>query len=489
MTEKFKNIFLANNNPTQTIFKNIFWLSVSQISRLLRVGTLLYAARALGTSEYGVFAYILSIVGIFSIFSDMGVNGLLVRDTANHPERRREYFATSFWIKISLVALTCLLLFICAPHFIKIEAALYLIPIAGLLIIFDAVRDFIVAYIRGLEKMEGETLIVTVLNVVLAILGFTILVLYPSAEALLIVYTASSAVATLVSIVLARKQIFQIRNSFQKNIAQEIFKNGWPIALAGAFGLLMLNVDIIMLGLWRSASEIGLYAAGQKIVQVLYSVPALISIAIFPTTAAIIKTGDMEKEKVLNEKSMSAIFLFVIPLVVGGILLGKPIFSFVFGPEYIEGAVAFSLLLVNIFFIFPGVIIANLVLAHNQQGKMFKYVIAAALVNILLNIILIPKIGIVGAALATLVAQAINYGFTWYQIRKVSPFALFAHLQKAVIAVIFMGTASYLLNSLGFHVLGTIAVSATVYIGSLFILKEKTLSDLGGMVRQFRNRP
>ena len=158
---RIKELLFHNRGMRQTIAKNVFWLTLSQVgSRLIRALIIIYAARILGAAEYGIFAYVLGFAGFFTLFADVGINPLLTRNTANHPEQRTEYFSTSFWIKIVLLLATVLLVIFVAPHFTNIEAAKALIPLVALLVIFDGLRDFSIAFFRGLEKMEREALIV-----------------------------------------------------------------------------------------------------------------------------------------------------------------------------------------------------------------------------------------------------------------------------------------------------------------------------------------
>jgi O-antigen/teichoic acid export membrane protein len=486
MLQNLKSVFLQNQNIKQKMFKNIFWLSASQISRLLRMFTLLYAARVLGASEYGIFAYILGTVGIFSIFTDMGINPLLTRDVAGESQKQEEYFATSFWIKTALIGLTSIIFIIFMPYATKIQTTINLLPLAMLLIVSDNIRDFIIAYLRGLEKMERETLITTVLNIALAIAGFTTLIFYPTAEYFFFTYVCSSFFATLLALIVARNIIFHIFSGFRKKIAVDIFKNGWPIALSGMFSILMLNIDIFMLGLWSTTTQIGLYAASQKITQVLYTIPTILSLGIFPTIASVVKTNNHKLEKSLNEKSISFILIFTIPLVIGGIILAKPIFEFVFGPEYIEGVIAFRLLLFSILFVFPGILINSLVLAHNQQQKMFKFVISATVINISLNALLIPKVGITGAAFATLLAQIVNYGCAWYQMKKIINFEILPYVKNMLLAATIMGTGSYVFYQLNIHILVNIALSATLYLVLLWYFKERILTEMQVFVNSLK---
>ena len=207
MITRFKELLLQNRSAKQTIAKNIFWLSASQGSRILRMLILIYAARVLGTTEYGLFSYILSLLSILSLFSDIGIGPLLSREIAGHKDKeiQNQYFATSFWLRILCISITSLGIIIIAPHISKIESAKPLINIAVFFVIFDNIREIIFAYIRGLAKMELETLIVTIMNITMALAGFFVLMWQPSAKGLLLIYIISSAASLSTGIIIVRK--------------------------------------------------------------------------------------------------------------------------------------------------------------------------------------------------------------------------------------------------------------------------------------------
>lgn len=105
----FKNFFLKNQTLRQTVFKNTFWLFIGQISgRVLRAAIVIYAARVLGAPEWGVFSYAISIAALLTIFTDLGINAMLVKASArlepiaaeNH---RRQIISTSLFIKTIMI--------------------------------------------------------------------------------------------------------------------------------------------------------------------------------------------------------------------------------------------------------------------------------------------------------------------------------------------------------------------------------------------------
>src|SRR3989344_4029337 len=365
MLLKLKNLLFKNQSTRQTITKNIFWLSLSQIaSRLIRASIIIYAARILGAAEYGVFSYALGLAAFFTIFADVGLTQILTRETAQKPEQKSNYFATSMFLKIILLAGTTLLIIFVAPYFSKIEAAKILIPFVALLTIFDGIRELSIAFLRGMERMELEALIIILMNVMITVSGFLILSYVANAKALTLSYAASTGLGAATAIIILRKEFRKIFSSFKKELVRPIIKSALPFALVAFLGAFMLNTDLIMLGWWRSAEEIGFYSAAQKIIQVLYTLPAIIASSIFPTISRFVGQNKHEETKSLTERSITSILMIAVPLALGGVILGKSIITFLYGQEYLPAAPAFQILIITTLIFFPASLITNLVLAY-----------------------------------------------------------------------------------------------------------------------------
>lgn len=489
MFNTLKSLLFHNKGMKQTIVKNIFWLSFSQIvSRLIRAAIIIYSARVLGAAEYGVFSYALGLAGFFTIFADIGINSILTREVAQKPEKEKEYFATAFVMKAVLLIGTALLVLFAAPHFSRIESALPLFPLVALLIIFDNFRDFSFSFFRAKEKMEIEAIIFIGMNIAITIFGFVALSFMKTSMAVMIAYVGSAGVAALSTAIILRRELFGVIKNFTKKLMREIGSAALPIALLGVLGSFMLNTDMIMLGWWRTAEEIGYYSSAQKIVQVLYTLPAILASGIFPALARLVGLGDREKERALIEKTVSVTFLAAIPLTVGGIILAEPIIHFLYGSEYAPAAGAFRIIIATTLLIFPGTVIGNLILAHNKQKKFGVFVASASAANVFFNTLLIPKFGIIGSAVATIVAQSISNGLAWRMIKSFSPFSAAKYLTKIILSSVIMGAAALALNALGIHVLATIVISSAVYLASLFVLKEKLIGEGLNLVYAFRKK-
>ncbi len=476
---RLKNLIFKNVTVRQTVAKNMFWLSFSQVgSRFIKAAITIYAARVLGVSGYGILSYVLGLTGFFVLFADIGISSILTREVAKNPKDEDHYFSTAAVIKIALLLFTAALIIFVAPHFSKIEEAKTLIPLVALLILFDGLRELSVAFFRGKEKMELEAFIVTATNVLITLFGFTTLYFWTTYKSLLVAYIAASFCGFLIAVYFLKEKWLKIRTNFTKQLVFPMAKSAWPMAVGGLIGSFLFNVDIIMLGWWRTGSEIGLYSAAQKIVGLIYNVPGLLAAAVFPIFSRFIYANDEERVKSLTVRTITILLMTAIPIVAGTILLKEQIIGFVYGGNYAGAANTLSILIVSIFAIFPFAILNDLVFAYDKQKKMLKYGVIAALSNIALNVLLIPLYGIKGAAIATTFANILNVAMLWRFVRKINKFKIFPRLFRIVISAAVMSMSVVVLKEFNIHLIANILLSAGIYFVALYILKDKAFMEV-----------
>lgn len=486
MANKLKELFFQNQTLRQTVTKNIFWLGVGEFgSRVFRAFFIIFAARILGAAEYGVFSYVLALAGFFTLFSDLGVSSVLTREVAKKPAEASYYFASAFWIKIVLLLFTAILIILVAPYFSRIEAAKAILPFAALLICFDSIRGLAAAYFRGKEKMELEALTTSATNIAITIFGLIILYFAASAKTLTITYTLSAGVGTLIGIVILREQFAKLFIFSKEKLRSglKIIASAWPLALHGIIGVFLFQIDILMLGYFKTTSDVGFYSAGQKIVQLLYLLPTILAAGLFPPLSRFVGQQNNEKAKALMERGMTTVFSIALPLVAGGVILGKNIINFLYGAEYLPSVSAFQILIFAVLLVFPTTLIGNYIFAYNGQKRALSNTALGAVGNIIFNVILIPIYGIVGAAIATLSAQLIINGLNWRLAKKINGFSTLRYLKKIIFATILMGIMSFIFDKFGLNVIINIILSIGIYFATLYVLKEKILQEIKSLFR------
>ncbi len=486
MIKKIKNLLFAENQTVRgAIFKNFTWLFLGNAgSRLFKSLIVIYAVRKLGAEGYGIFSYVLALAGFFTFFKNIGVDSILTREVAKRPKEDHNYFSTALGIEIILLIVTAALIIFVAPFFSgsEVKSAIALFPFAALIFIFDDLRDLFVAFLRGKEKMELEALVIVAGNIFLAFFGFIALYLLPTPKSFLIANAAASLVGVSAAAFLLRPFIGGVVKNFTKNLVAPILKSAWPFAVGGLAGAFLFNLDVVMLGWWRTAAEIGLYSAAQKIVGILAIFSGFIATATFPSLSRF-SHSDQEKMKIVLRGALKIIFVVAIPLIVGGLVLKDPLMGFIFGLGYVPAANAFAILLFSILAIHSLPILTNALFVFDKQAKMIKYALASSLSNLALNFLLIPKYGMEGAAVATTISFFVYAILLWRETKNLHEFHIVPELSKSASAALIMGIFAFFLKVLGINVLANVAVSGAFYFLCLYLLKEKILEEIFALFR------
>lgn len=408
--EKIKTFLFSNNNTKQTVIKNTFWLFVSEFGmRILKLVIFVYATRKLGVSEWGLFSYALAIMGFFSLLTDIGVNSVILRETAKNNQEKNNYIATGFSLKLFLSIFSSLLLLSLMWILPASSSIKNLIPITALLLFIDAIREFGFSLNRALEKMELEAFIRISTTALLVILGFVFLKQEASGLYLFYAYLCASIVGVLVMYLMLSKYFKNIYRDFKKSLLIPLWKESWPIGVATGLGALMANTDTIILGWFESTEQIGIYSTAQKLIQIVYLVPILISTAMLPAFARIANTNP-ENLRLVIKKMIRYSGLFTIPLIVICLLSGDFVFDLLFGTAYKDSVLIFQIMSLAVISIVPSAILSNALFALGKQKKLIPFISLSVFLNILLCLITIPYYGILGAAFSMLIAYTLgNY--------------------------------------------------------------------------------
>ncbi len=487
MFDKIKSLLFENTSIRQTVAKNVFWLSVSNFGgRFLRAAIIIYGARVLGTTEWGIFSYAISLVTFITVFVDAGVSQILVREFSKlaDPVRQRKVISTSFILKMTLICIGVLAIIWLGPFLTSIEGVKAILPIAAFIFAFDNVREFGFSIVRAAEKMQLETGLYLLTNLAIIVFGFIFLRLSSTVGAFTFAYALGTAVGMAATLYTIRGKLTGLFSNFEFPILRSILSSGWPLAISAVLGMLMINTDILLIGFFQSANDVGLYSAAQRIVQLLYILPAVINVSLLPSFSRL-ANKENEKLRGILELIVSFTFLIAIPIAVGGILLGGQIIEFVFGSSYVGGTSSFQVLLLTILIDFPVVILTNVAFAYGKQKSLMIYSGIGGLSNVILDLILIPRFGILGSAWATLFAQAISVAYLWKVVRGVSRPKILPHLRKIILATVCMAVAVILVALTGAHVIAAVLAGMAVYAGMLFLLKEPLLQEIknvGGVV-------
>ena len=205
---------------------------------------------------------------------------------------------------------------------------------------------------------------------------------------------------------------------------------------------------------------------------------ALLSAGLFPIISRLVQEKDGWRIRLVTEKSLAAAFLMALPLAAGGIIVARPLLELLFGSVYAEATPAFQLLLSTVLLVFPGALIANTIFAHDAQKAFIASTALGAGANVLFDYLLIPPYGITGSAVATVIALLLTVGTNWIKLRRIVPLAPWPHLPRIAAATLLMSAVTALVAFAGAPVLVNVALSAALYLATLFVLREPLLTAI-----------
>lgn len=483
MFTKVKSFLFKNTSSKQTVAKNTFWLTVSNFGgRAIKAVIIIYAARVLGTSEYGVFSYAVTLAGFMSLFMDPGINSVLMREAAKSTdEERRRTFSTTFIIKIVLIFIGAAIIIFIGPFFSTLPGAGALLPIAAAILMFDTLREFFLSLLRGMEKMEWDTAVFLFTNLAIVIFGFFFMMMHPTAQALGWGYAIGTGLGAIAAAFVLRDYLKELFSRFSAKLVAPILQSAWPFAIVGVLGLLFTNTDILIISWIKTASDVGIYSAAIRIIQVLYIIPGIIQTSTLPLFSRLAKKDDAKFREAL-ERIVGIVFLISIPAAIGGVILATPILVTLFGAAFAPGSLAFKILLTTLVVDFPGAIIANAIFVYGHQKSLIITSAIGGVANVLFDVLLIPRFGMAGSGIATLIAQVVSNGYLWYVMKKINHFEIFPHLKNIIASSVAMGLATVVLIFLGVNVIVNVILSSAVYIFCLYLLREPMLREIKAII-------
>jgi len=471
-----KAFLLHNLGTKQTIAKNTFWLAVAEgITRFLKLFLIIYVARILGATEYGKFTFALAFVSLFAIFSDFGISTIAIREIAREKQKEKEFPA---FLSLKIVLSIGTLVLICVgSFFVTVDPLIRgIIWILGIYIVISSFASIIYAFFHSRQKMEYEAWAKILQSIIVTSAGFFILFNFPSVQNLSLVYLLAAISALIFILIIFNFKICSLRLDFDKKIWKNVLILSWPLALGGAMGSICANTDSIMMGYWGQIKDTGLYNASQRVVAVALIPTGLIASSFFPALSKFLGESKEKLQKSWNYFMEIMIFLSI-PLIIGGIALASKIIDLVYDPSYFPSILAFQILIVMGGIVILGIPFTQVLVISNQQKKTFWIVIFGAILNVILNLILIPKYSLYGAAIASLIAGLLMFCLSFiFTLKFTSIFPINLKLISTFLIVFISSIFMYLVisfpNIYNLYIIYIILIGVLVYFLSFFILKK-----------------
>jgi len=479
-----KMLFRVINNSAAVMIGQLCYRLISFLTGILIV-------RSLSSDLYGQYSFIFVYLSFFEVFIQFGFNSILTRWVAQDPALAPRILGNALLFRVGL----CLLMLPLAWAAIGwmgypagVQEGVF---VAGLGLFMTLRTIFEVVYRVRMKMAKAFFWLCVKALLQLALVAAVSRLQQPSLM-LFILIALASGYAALLAFWWAGRHEIQMDFTLDTVILRRLLREAFPLLLSGYLTMIYYRVDVFMLSKMCSFAEVGYYSVAVRIAESLDFFSTAVLVSVFPILARSFKENRAEFESTVKH-AWRVQLLAVLPMVVGGWMVSRDLILFLFGAEYAAASTTLILLLIYTLFCYVGGLLANVLIACGRQGMDACFSFILVLMNIVLNSLLIPRLGYNGAAASTAMVEFSGvvlltiYCVRNKDIRLPIPWK---DIGRIVLANgVFAAALALILTITDWHILGTIAAGAVLYAAVLFIFGFVPVAKIQTYLAHFRAKP
>lgn len=366
----------------------------------------IYIVRYFGPSDWGLLSYVVSFTGIFSFIATLGVDSILYIDLVKEPTLRDKLLGTGAWLKAIGGAAAFLLVIVFSVISGNNMYTTLLMMLVASSFFFQSI-NVVNLYFQANVQSRPTVVISLVISLFLSALKVLFVWQLFSITAIASIYFIEGALTALGNFIIYKRAGLSIFSwSIDKIMAKRILAVSWPLIISSAFAFIYSRIDQVMIKQMMDSSAVGFYDTGVRIAEMWYIFPSIIVGSMFPAIINAKKISFQFFEERLIKLYALTIYLtliFILPLS----LLAAPIIHLLYGPVFAPAAGVLKV------YVWAGisVTLATVINQYLISEKLTRIALflnfAGMALNIILNIMFIPRFGITGAAWATLCSYSL----------------------------------------------------------------------------------
>jgi len=452
--------------PGRRILANFFNLSAGElVARLVNFAAFAHLARVLGSTTFGRIGFVMTIVTYLAIPVLQGFDSVAIRDAARDRSLLARYAANI--LAIRLVATLAVWGALAAV----VRLAAPEPPLGPLLLGFSLTLFATAASVKWAFQAVENTRPVAVAGI-FSQLGFAagaLTIARPDQLLRIPLFLLAGEMAG--ALVLAfwfSRSFGALVPAFDFTLWKRLFRHSAPLLASTVLGALLFNFDVLALAVFQPAGAVGLYTAVYKLVVVFFTPLTLLQVSMLPTLsrACTLHSG----VAATAEPALRYLVAAFAPLPFLGLLISPRLLEFLFGAEYAAGSLALQILLFALPLMAQRSLFRIILVSYNLQHLDLRTVAAGTATNVFLDLLLVPRFSIVGAAVSTLCSEFVILGlshhFVWRDVEKVF---LLGQWVRPLMGVAVTMPVAWSLRAAPLALL--LAVSAAVYLAALAFLR------------------
>ncbi len=462
--------------------------AASVLQKVISFAYFTIIARAIGVEGTGKYFLALSFTTIFVIFIDLGLTNVFIREAAKAKEKIQSYVATILSIKLILGVLTYAALAV-VTTVLGYDAELRLmIFVSGITMLFDSFHLSLYGVFRAVGDLKYEAASIPGSQLISLVLGSIFLWFKLPLVFLILAFTIPSFCnVCFAAIFLKKKYQFSLRPVYDREVARTFGRIAIPFALAAIFARVYGYIDSILLSKLATHEAVGWYSVPYKITFAFQFIPLAFIAALYPRFSEYFATDRTRLSHALAN-GLNYLLLAAFPIAIGIAVLARPIILFLYGASYEPSILPLQILIVSLIFSFASFPLGALLNACNRQATQTAIVGSVMVVNILMNVALIPVMGATGAAIAActgnVVLAVLGYVFA-ARVTTMPHMTLMSQAFRIAVSAGAMGLILFFTQSY-MPVPISILFGACIYVLALFATRAMTKPALHEFIQLIR---
>jgi O-antigen/teichoic acid export membrane protein len=468
----------ARDATRQRAARDVLLQVVTRILNLL-LGVFVTAlvARTLGKNLYGQWTTIFVVLTLVGFLANFGMEKVVVREAAAHPEREEEWLGAFTLVRLYIVGPVVVLSLLALLALHRSDQMLAAGAILTISMPFEGVGVLSLVFQLRVKNLV-PMLVLTLRSLLWA--GAVAFIHWHGGGmvALAVAMTASNLAGTAFQTVAALKILPRWPRP-SRNQVRRLLSVGIPLGVSGVMVIAYARIDQVIVYSISGSSASGLYGAVYGIIDQAHFLPMSVLTTLTPIIAASWAT---DKERMLQVVAVAAELLSIASLgiLAFAIAAAPPLVRAVFGPSYVSGSNAMPVLAGAFVFICFGYLNGSLLTVMGLQQRLMRISVLALVVNVAGNLILVPLSGYMGAAWMTLITELVVFAASLNVIRGGlgAPLPSLAKVGRALVAAVLLTGVVALVRAAGASLGVLVLATGVVYPALLFGLRALSLDDV-----------
>jgi len=467
------------STPRKIAYNVVFSATAKMIGTVLALVGIGFITRYLGASGFGDYSTVLAFFFFFGALADLGLYSISTREISRPGSNEEEILGNVFSIRLAsslLIVVVALIIAFFLPYSSAVKTG---IIISALAYVFSSGYSVLIGLFQkrlAMDKVAIGELVGKIFQVAVIILAVKL-----NLGFLAIIWTLLiNMIASFLIVFIWSRKYIKFRPAFDFAVWKKFLKESYPVGISAIIVFAYFKLDTILLSILKTSTDVGIYNAAYKVLENISFFPAMFVGLVMPIMSRYI-FHERKKFELVADKTFKVFLVLTVPLFVGTMFLAGGIIRLIGGAGFMEAVPVLRLLAMAMVFIFFGNFFTNVIIAGNLQRKLMGILLIAAIFNVSLNLILIPRFSYIGAAATSSLTEGLVVVLSCFIAWKnLEYFPSFAKVFPILVSGAGMALAFFFFQAFNFFLLAALGV--LVYVLLLWLFKAVSLGEVESII-------